>query len=455
MKLLNEKIIYFDAEKIFYKNKIFSPVYSVRKSFLLFKKIIISILIKKKNQKYIFIDRFNILSIALEDFFWNYCFQFTKYKNFFLKNGNNIKISEKKSILNFNIDGYSSVRNYLNGNFNLINFFKFNLKKILFIFWLFYNFFINRNKIWIDKSFLKDFRYKNFKINDDNILIIPFSLNAFKFKNNNINEALIADAKKKIKNYKIWIFAIKLLKPKKIILTDNLYDNFSLLLAAKLLKVKCVAICHSVNIRFHMNVFGTRLISNKNAIIFDKIYVYHKIFRDFIIKHGSFYNKKNIKIIGWINNNSYNYEIKRNNLNSFVLYPYEHFCNFRKINDILDFFHKKNHEIIIKIRPDMENYNHFNKSLNISFVKDFSKEHIENCICALGSTTSMLFNLSQNFIPILYFSNDGFDFFDGLNLPANWIKVSKINNSLYKKIKKIKIRNNFKFGIQKYNIQNL
>ena len=79
----------------------------------------------------------------------------------------------------------------------------------------------------------------------------------------------------------------------------------------------------------------------------------------------------------------------------------------------------------------MENYDHFNKNLNISFVKDFSREHIENCICALGSTTSILFNLSQNFIPILYIFNNGYDHFDGLNLPPNWIKVSKINSSWF------------------------
>jgi len=454
-KIYNKKIIFSDDENIFYKNRIILPVYSVRKSFILFEKIISSILKKKNNHKYIFIDKFNILSIGLEDFFWQYCYQFIKYKNFFLKNKFNLKVSRSINLRNSKIDGYGRVKNYLYGNFNLINFFKFYLKKILFIFWLFYNFLTNRNKIWIDKSFLKDFRYQNFKINTENILILPFSLEAFKFKSNNINEAFIADSKKKIQNYKIWKFAIKLLRPKKIVLADNLYDNFSLLLAAKLLKVKSVAVCHSVNIRFHMNIFGTKLISQKNAIIFDKIYVYHKIFRDFITKYGNFYSKKNIKIIGWINNNSYNYKIKKNGSNSFVLYPFEHFCNFRKINNILDFFHKKNHHIIIKIRPDMENYDHFNKNLNISFVRDFSKQHIENCICALGSTTSILFNLSQNFIPILYISNNGYDHFDGLSLPTNWVKVSEMNNSIYKKIKKLDVKSNFKLVEKKYNLSNL
>jgi hypothetical protein len=453
--IFSEKIIYSDDEKIFYKKRITHPIYSARKSFRLFEKIIFSILKKKNNHRYIFIDKFNILSVALEDFFWQYCYQFIKYKNFFVKNKFNIKVSRSINSSNYKIDGYGRVKNYLYGNLNLINFFKFNIKNILFIFWLFYNFFVNRNKIWVDKSFLKDFRYQNFKINTNSILVIPFSLESFKFKSNNINEAFIADSKKKIKNYKIWMFAIKLLRPKKIILADNLYDNFSLLLAAKLLKVECIAVCHSVNIRFHMNIFGTKLISKKNAIIFDKIYVYHKIFRDFIIKYGSFYDKKNIKIIGWINNNNYNYKIKKNNSNSFVLYPFEHFCNFRKINNILSFFHKKNHQIIIKIRPDMENYDHFNKNLNISFVKDFSKEHIKNCICALGSTTSILFNLSQNFIPILYIFNNGYDHFDGLNLPPNWIKVSKINNSIYKKIKVLDVKSNFKLVAKNYHLSNL
>ena len=68
--------------KIFYKNRITHPIYSARKSLRLFEKIIFSILKKKNNHKYIFIDKFNILSVALEDFFWQYCYQFTKYKNF-------------------------------------------------------------------------------------------------------------------------------------------------------------------------------------------------------------------------------------------------------------------------------------------------------------------------------------------------------------------------------------
>lgn len=46
-KIYSKKIIYSDDENIFYKNRIILPVYSVRKSFILFEKIISSILKKK------------------------------------------------------------------------------------------------------------------------------------------------------------------------------------------------------------------------------------------------------------------------------------------------------------------------------------------------------------------------------------------------------------------------
>ena len=273
-------------------------------------------------------------------------------------------------------------------------------------------------------------------------LRLPYSLQSFRFKNYNIEKALISDAEAKIKNYKKWIFAIKILKPKKIILTDNLYDNFSLLLAAKITKTNCVAISHSTTLRNHMNIIGSNLLK-KNLLLFDKIFVYHKIFKRLLLNYGAFYKKDQIEVINWPNTNKYNFGIKKNNKNIYVLYPFEHFCNFKKINNFLLFLQKKNHRIIIKTRPDMCNYDHFDSRLNIDFVDDFTKEHFLNCFCVIGSTTNLLFNCSQNYVPIIYIDNNGYDFFNDINLPKNWIKCKKINNEIYNKILSKRIKNNF------------
>jgi hypothetical protein len=91
----------------------------------------------------------------------------------------------------------------------------------------------------------------------------------------------------------------------------------------------------------------------------------------------------------------------------------------------------------------MNNYNHFDDNLDIEFVSDFTREHVANCFCALGSTTSLLFNLSQNYIPIIYLFDCGYNHYEGLDIPKNWIKVKHINNLIYKKILKFKITKKF------------
>jgi hypothetical protein len=83
----------------------------------------------------------------------------------------------------------------------------------------------------------------------------------------------------------------------------------------------------------------------------------------------------------------------------------------------------------------MNNYNHFDDHLNIEFINDFTKEQISNCFCAIGSTTTLLFNLSQNYIPIVYIKNNGFDYYEGLDYPENWLKFGSMNKKNYNQIK--------------------
>lgn len=434
---------YLDNENIIYNNKIIYPTYSTNISFTLFKKTILKILKNPNKKKKIYIERYNILTVALEDFFWQCCFQITKYQKFIKKKGIELKpkLSKKSNV--YQIDSYGRVKNYFEGNKNLKNIVKTYFRKTYFFCWIFKNFiFKKKNKIWIDRSFINDFRYGNLSINQNHI-VIPYALQSLRKKMYNIQEALIEDAKSKIKNYRFWVFAIKLLKPKKIILRDNLYDNYSLLLAAKVTNTYCEAISHSPTCRFHMNIFGLNIFKSKEVIKFDKIYVYHKIFKDSLTKFGNFYKRSEIKIIRWPNNRKYNFKTKKNNKNIYVLYAFEHFCNFKKINQVLLFLQKKGHKIIIKKRPDMINYGHFDHKLKIEFVKDFKLQHIKNCLCFFGSTTGLIFNLSQNFIPILYLTECGYNHFKGLDYPQNWVKIRKINNEIYNKILRFKIYKNF------------
>tara|TARA_A100001015_G_scaffold33276_1_gene36913 strand:+ start:3533 stop:4903 length:1371 start_codon:yes stop_codon:yes gene_type:complete len=439
----SQKFRYLDNENIVFNNKIIRPNYSSIKSFAIFKKVILKILNNPNKKKNIYVEGYNILTIALEDFYWQFCFQYIKYKKFFDKEGFCLKPKLPFNKKIYKIDGYGRVKTYFEGNKTLMNFLNVEIRKIFFCFWILKNLFFNKNKIWIDRSFLKDMRYKNLLFDPKRVITIPYSLTSMRKKINNIEDALIEDAKSKIKNYKFWLFAINFLKPSKIILRDNLYDNYSLLLAAKISNTECEAISHSPTCRFHMNTFGLKYFKENEILKFDKFYVYNKIFKDFIIKFSNFYKKNDIKIIKWINNNSYNFKIKRNKNKIYVLYAFEHFCNFQKINKILLFLQNKGHKIIVKKRPDMINYNHFDYRLKIKFVDDFKYSHVKNCLCFFGSTTGLIFNLSQNLIPILYLYDCGYNHFKGINYPKNWIMIKNINNKIYKKISKIKINKGF------------
>lgn len=441
---MKKEISYTDDEKLLFNNQIVHPKYSAKNSSRLYNKIIKKILSDKILKKKLMIGKYNILSIALEDFFWQYCFQFTKYRKFINKKGIdlNVKIYSKKNY--FNIDGYGRVKNYLNGNINLLNYIKFLIKNFYFYLWIFFNMPFNRGKIWNDRKFKKDFRYVGLKKNKSDSIILPYSIQSFRKKRLTIQDAVIDDAIGKTKNYKKWMFAIKILKPRKIITTDNLYDNFSILLAAKLTKTKCEAICHSPTIRHHKNIFGSKFIKKNQILKFDKLYVYHKIFKKFILKYGYFYKSNEIKVTKWPNTNKYNYRLKKTNKNIYILYPFEHFSNFKKINEFLAFFKMKNHKIIIKTRPDMKNYDHFDKRLDIEFVNDFTKEHFLNCFCVIGSTTGLLFNCAQNFLPVVYIDDNGYDHFSGLDTPTNWMICKKINNDFYQRIKNFSTSSIFK-----------
>ena len=424
-----------------FKKKNFLPEYSTKKAKIKFDKILKKIIKKKNFKQHFFISGYNIISVALEDLFWQYCFQYQKYNNFIKMNGLDLNVHHIHGYKHIKDNGYQRVKNYLNGN----NYFKTKIKLatklILFYLWILISLFTKKKATWIDKRFYEDMRYQNLKLNIKNYLIIPFSFDQIKTKTLNHENAFIKDAHQKINSYKLWMIALKLLKPNKIYLTDNPFNNYSILLAAKILNIRCEGICHAVNIKNHMNIMGTKYLPKNKLLLFDKIHVYSEDFKNFVSNKGYFYNSKKINVVGWINNRNYSYKMKKNKQNKYVIYPFEHFCNFQLMNKVLRYFSNKDHIIIIKKRPDMQKYDFFDKDIKIKYVNDFTTNHIKNCICAIGTTTSLIFNLSQNYIPILYLTKNGFDYFEGFKSPSNWIKSPNINRKIYNKLKNYKIKN--------------
>ena len=67
-------ITYFDDERILFNNKIIYPNYSTKNSFKLFNKVLKKILRDRFKNKFLLLKNYNILSIALEDFFGNFVF---------------------------------------------------------------------------------------------------------------------------------------------------------------------------------------------------------------------------------------------------------------------------------------------------------------------------------------------------------------------------------------------
>ena len=91
-----------------------------------------------------------------------------------------------------------------------------------------------------------------------------------------------------------------MLKPKKIIMLDNLYNDSSILIAAKKLNIKTIGISHGPFYKCTKYLIGEKYLYNKKNLIFDKLYVWHEIFSKLLIENSFIYNKKNIFISGWL-----------------------------------------------------------------------------------------------------------------------------------------------------------
>ena len=94
------------------------------------------------------------------------------------------------------------------------------------------------------------------------------------------------------------------MKPKKIIFLDNLYDDISLLLAAKKNKIQSIGVCHGPVFNCTKYLIGHKSLQNKKNLVFDRLYVWDEIFKKLLKNKSYLYNSSQIKICGWLEDTS-------------------------------------------------------------------------------------------------------------------------------------------------------
>ncbi len=213
-----------------------------------------------------------------------------------------------------------------------------------------------------------------------------------------------------------------MLRPKRIIVNDNLYDDYALLLAAKIAGVETIGVSHGMVSKYHRGQFGSRHVSRDKLLKFDRFYMWDEEFRKLYVKEGHIYQAGEVKICGFLHKKHYP-QIKTRKSKKLVLYPFEHFADYDAMLQLLKWFEKRSYRILIKSRPDMKNYGHF-PGLDFQLVEDFTQDHFENALCIVGSTTTMLFDLSVIGLPVVLPKNNGLKMLSGISLP-NWVYFDK------------------------------
>lgn len=423
---MNKKeITHLENEKIRYNGKLYNPNYNLKLSEKLLIRIIKNFRKNKKKKDYHY-NSFNCLNIVFQDLFWQYCVNYIKYSVLIKKIGIFKKVNDKKKIFLFS--GYLRIKKYFINNLTFKQKLISILKIIYLYFWTFKNLLLfNSNKIWVTKELFENFRFdlKN-KINED-FLIINFGLGILYSNNSrNIEDAMQYHLYSKLDKMKHWLFSISLLKPKKIILLDNLHNDYSILLAAKKKNIRCIGISHGVTSKYHKGIFGIKGFDNSKILKFDKLYVMDNIYKKNLVKNGNIYTTEQIKISGLLGK-KYK-KIKRENY-KLVLYPFEFLTNLTSINKTLSFFSKRGYKIIVKKRPDINNYGQF-ENLKFDLVNDFCEEHFKNALCIVGLSSSIIFELSFTGIPIVTPKNTNFNLYDDIKLPNQYFFDIYIENKL-------------------------
>jgi hypothetical protein len=239
--------------------------------------------------------------------------------------------------------------------------------------------------------------------------------------------------------YKMWMIAIILLKPKKIIISDDKgRSTYSLVLAAKKTNTEVIGLSHGLLPSYQCFAFGFRrkniiawnqYRNNKKPLIYDKYYVWDEMFANALREIGSLYNKE-IKVCGWLSeeyNKIDHIALKK----TYVLYAIEHFCVNREASlKILLELHLGGYQVIIKKRPaDPWDSSEFDNK-NFIIVDEFSRDHLENAFCFVGSGTTMIIQMSIIGIPILSpLFERSYDFNIGIKMPFLKYSIDEIEAS--------------------------
>ena len=227
---------------------------------------------------------------------------------------------------------------------------------------------------------------------------------------------------------------MKLLKPKKIISLDNLFDSYSLLLSAKHLKIQIVGVSHGLVSYWHRGIMGSKHFNNKNnQLRFDKYFIWDDKMMRMMIKKGCLYNENEIALSGWLRKiKKIDITPNKDNQKKLVLYPYEWLANHKLMQAIIKKISEKNFNVIIKKHPEVEHYSNL-KFPNCYFVDDYNDSHYQDAKLIIGSTTTMIFEISHLGIPIIIIEDDGFNMFKGI-MHQDWNSTIEINKYLDKNI---------------------
>ena len=244
--------------------------------------------------------------------------------------------------------------------------------------------------------------------------------------------------------YRFWMIAIRLLKPSKIIILDDSGNKtYSLVLAAKLSGVEVIGLSHGQLPPIQPFAYGFKDYSMINPLLFDKYYVWDTLFQKAMRKQGYLYNKQ-IYVCGWLQQ-IYSLVDYSKSKKKYVLYALEHFvCNRAKVFEYLqELVMCYGYQVIVKTRPqDNKRFTSLYPSMTV--VDQFSQEHLDHAFCAVGTGSSMMYELSSAGIPLLSpeFLPD-YEFNLGMPIHFRSFSITDIEDENFELFKKADVSNKF------------
>lgn len=415
--------------KIKFKNKVYLPRYSIKRTEKIFKDHMTNFF-KSKNYNGTIVDGYHTIMHSWPYFYWFYFFPRAAYPAFF--ENFNFKVDWKKYSINsknFFLSEYFFLKTY-NGNT-----LRLYLKYFIFYLLIIINWPLKKNKIWVFNDFRENYRFHFFKKNSTNdLFFFKYRFPGTKDLSLDINKAVCQYSQNINYSVNLWCWAFKMLKPKKIIMLDNLYNDSSILIAAKKLNIKTIGISHGPFYKCTKYLIGEKYLYNKKNLIFDKLYVWHEIFSKLLIENSFIYNKKNIFISGWLDDKKIKKIKKSKKQTKVILAAHEDVSDIISYVKLIKFYLKKDFKIIFKKRSDEKNYSYLmNLQNELKMVDDFSDKDYRECDFAIACKSSIVFNYFFRGIPVVI-PKTGLNLLEDLNLNKNiFIFKKDLHINLWKK----------------------